>query len=713
MVVALLLGFGATSAQAAGPAAISRADGILDVFKRNPANGDLQWNEWTYWGGWMGWQSLGGPFHPDTEIGVATRNGNHFSIYARGMDNRLYQRAWDGSAWTGWIDHGGVLTGGPSAVSWDGNREDVFVRDSAGALVHRGWDPWAGWSGWINLGGVLAPGTGPAAGSRAAGDLDVAVTGTDHRLYIKRYRPASGWSDYYAVESYLSGGPSVSQIPGEGAAGRQDYHGIASNGAVVYNTWAGGGHSQWYNLDGQVSANRAPAALWWRDRPGAALRQDIFTYGTGDTTTLFHKFWTAGTGFTGWGAVPEGAVSAGNQINSDGQADAFIATFQASSEGDAVARYQALTADDRAWVDRRMAATLLDGTLYRVPNAPAVYLFENGTKQWITSPEAANDWGFDLNSQRWATGGALSQIGNGDNIDTLSLSAVDAPATDDLASAVEEEDPDIAMPAAGVKVDKTYKCTSSGSVRNAPKALAIGWCVSKNTEKDNPNVKQGYFTVTYSRPTLGMYNGWTGSNLQSCGRLLTSHALGPKPRAAEPRWGHGCGSLGVKENVFASLIADPDCVNDEWIVGDSNPYGPSDCRAGKWDMTAGEPGQYVYVKAGMTCPRYLNVDLTGSSMIGRDPIRDPVKSRDQGKFVQEAIPAGQRVIWRYLSRNRFWVMAQWVHGSHNWAFIPASCVPQPPEYQWMTKDRANRPNAKDVQLRVVRQAQGRYSRLRR
>lgn len=400
--------------------------------------------------------------------------------------------------------------------------------------------------------------------------------------------------------------------------------------------------------------------------------------------------------------------------------DAFIRSFRATTEAEAVRLYGMLSQADRDAVDARLASTTAEGRLHRAAGQPAVYLFENGAKSWITSPEAATDWGYDLGSQLRTTAGALARLANSENIDPVTTSAVDAPTSDDLGQAAEEEDPELAIPAGTVKVDKTYKCTRSGSVRNAPRALAIGWCVSKATEAKNTRVKQGYFTATFARPSIGMYNGWISGNLTSCGRLLTSHALGDRPTTAPSRWGHNCGSKGLKETDFAKLIADVECVNDEQIINDSNPFGPSQCRTEGWKMTRDEPGQYVRVKAGKSCPRYMNVNLTSTEKIAYDPIRDPSKSTDT-TFVQETIPDSptasnpnyNRVLWRYLSKNGHWVMAQWVNGSHNWAFIPADCVDQPQEIQWMTKNRDARPTAKEAQIRVLRPAQPRPSRIRR
>jgi predicted Zn-dependent protease len=51
----------------------------------------------------------------------------------------MWHKWWDGSAWRGWENLGGILTSAPAAVSWGLNRIDTFVRGTDNAMWHKWW----------------------------------------------------------------------------------------------------------------------------------------------------------------------------------------------------------------------------------------------------------------------------------------------------------------------------------------------------------------------------------------------------------------------------------------------------------------------------------------------------------------------------------------------------------------------------------------------
>jgi hypothetical protein len=57
-------------------------------------------------------------------------------VFARGQNNELLLRTWDGTRWSGWQSLGGVITSDPAAVSWGGNRLDVFAKGQNEHLWH-------------------------------------------------------------------------------------------------------------------------------------------------------------------------------------------------------------------------------------------------------------------------------------------------------------------------------------------------------------------------------------------------------------------------------------------------------------------------------------------------------------------------------------------------------------------------------------------------
>jgi hypothetical protein len=71
-----------------------------------------------------------------------------------GTDRAMYHKAWNGSAWVGYDNLGGVLTGVPCPVSWAANRLDVFGKGTDDALYHKWFS--STWQGWEDLGGIIA-----------------------------------------------------------------------------------------------------------------------------------------------------------------------------------------------------------------------------------------------------------------------------------------------------------------------------------------------------------------------------------------------------------------------------------------------------------------------------------------------------------------------------------------------------------------------------
>ena len=81
-------------------------------------------------------------------------SANRIDCFARGADNAMWHRWWDGAAWGGWESLGGVLTSDVSCTSWAPNRIDCFGRGLDNAMWHKWWDG-AAWGGWEDLGGVI------------------------------------------------------------------------------------------------------------------------------------------------------------------------------------------------------------------------------------------------------------------------------------------------------------------------------------------------------------------------------------------------------------------------------------------------------------------------------------------------------------------------------------------------------------------------------
>ena len=101
-------------------------------------------------GRWHAWKNLGGAI--TAAPAVASWGPGRLDVFARGVDNALWQRSFEG-VWSGWLYLGGTLATAPVALSSDYGRIDVFTRFTDNALHHRAYD--FSWSAWENLGATV------------------------------------------------------------------------------------------------------------------------------------------------------------------------------------------------------------------------------------------------------------------------------------------------------------------------------------------------------------------------------------------------------------------------------------------------------------------------------------------------------------------------------------------------------------------------------
>jgi hypothetical protein len=83
---------------------------------------------------WHNWESLGGIL--TSEPTVASWAAGRLDCFARGTDNAMWHKWWDGT-WHNWESLGGILMSGPAAVSWGANRIDCFARGTNNAMWHK------------------------------------------------------------------------------------------------------------------------------------------------------------------------------------------------------------------------------------------------------------------------------------------------------------------------------------------------------------------------------------------------------------------------------------------------------------------------------------------------------------------------------------------------------------------------------------------------
>ncbi|MDQ3569740.1 MAG: hypothetical protein M3396_03795 [Actinomycetota bacterium] len=258
-----------------GPDAASRDPGLLDVFARGTDNAMWQraWDGST----WRPWGSLGGVLTSDPA--AVSWGPNRLDVFARGTDNQLWHRAWDGSRWLPWEPLGGHLTSGADVASWGEGRLDVFARGTDNAMWHRAWDG-SRWRPWESLGGVLT--SDPAAVSWGPNRLDVFARGTDNQLWHRAW-DGSRWLPWEPLGGHLTSGPDVASW-GEG---RLDVFARGTDSAMWHRAWDASTWRPWESLGGVLTSD--PAAVSWGPN-----RLDVFARGTDNA--LYHRWWVP----TGW-----------------------------------------------------------------------------------------------------------------------------------------------------------------------------------------------------------------------------------------------------------------------------------------------------------------------------------------------------------------------------------------------------------------------------
>ncbi|WP_396265716.1 hypothetical protein [Halobacillus shinanisalinarum] len=78
---------------------------------------------------------------------------NRIDVFARGTDDSLYHKWWNGNQWSDWESLGGTLTSAPAVSSRRSNQLDVFVRGTNQRLYKKTWNG-SQWEEWEDLGAL-------------------------------------------------------------------------------------------------------------------------------------------------------------------------------------------------------------------------------------------------------------------------------------------------------------------------------------------------------------------------------------------------------------------------------------------------------------------------------------------------------------------------------------------------------------------------------
>jgi hypothetical protein len=227
-------------------------------------------------------KSRGTEFGDVFNISAAAWGPNRLDIFVKGTDDAMYHRYWNGSAWGGYDDLGGVLISAPAAVSWGPNRLDIFAVGTDSAMYHRYWTGTA-WGGWESLGGEID--STPCAVSWGPNRLDIFALGTDRALWHK-YWTGSAWGGWESLGGALTSPPrAVSWGPN-----RLDIFARGTDGAMWHKYWTGSAWGGWESLGGVIVGQPNPVS-WGPNR------LDIFAQGTDNA--MYHRYWT-GSAWGGW-----------------------------------------------------------------------------------------------------------------------------------------------------------------------------------------------------------------------------------------------------------------------------------------------------------------------------------------------------------------------------------------------------------------------------
>jgi hypothetical protein len=175
------------------PKAMVRSPGNLDVFVLGTDDRVYQLNGQIpiFIGPWLPLDEPAGAAGLVGDPVAASHDGNEVALFARGTDNKLWGRRWNGSVWSPWaqVVPDGVLASSPAATNSGRGGEVVFVRGTDNQLYSNERQG-AGWGGWMreSLAGNNPFQDSPTAATRPSGHIDAAVRGVNNLAYTEVYR---------------------------------------------------------------------------------------------------------------------------------------------------------------------------------------------------------------------------------------------------------------------------------------------------------------------------------------------------------------------------------------------------------------------------------------------------------------------------------------------------------------------------------------------
>jgi hypothetical protein len=268
------------------PAAASWSAARVDLFYRGIGDdGAIYQRSWDLTGPWSSPSSMGGT--TSSAPAVAAPAAGRFDLYARGADNAVWVRRYDGIGWSGWAGLGGLTYSAPAASRRLGTSiVDVFIRGAGNTIQHRyrNGNTWS--AGWTSIGAPPGGATSaPASVSAAPGRIDVFVRGADAAIWRNTWTTA--WSGWTSVGGVTSSAPAATSR----GTNRIDLFVRWVDGRVIQRYNGGSGWSGWVSLGANTTS--APAAV-----ASSSTRIDVWTRRT--TGAIQRDAWRSTTGWSGW-----------------------------------------------------------------------------------------------------------------------------------------------------------------------------------------------------------------------------------------------------------------------------------------------------------------------------------------------------------------------------------------------------------------------------
>ena len=264
------------------------------------------WN--AAWDGraWSGWVPIeGGMFAQNTPISVISPGPNSLNLFGVGGDGRMWNAAWDGSAWSGWfpIEGGMFAQNTPiSVVSLGPNSLNLFGVGGDGRVWDAAWDGSA-WSGWFPIGdGLFAQNTPISVISPGPNSLNLFGVGGDGRVWNAAW-DGSAWSGWFPIgDGLFAQNTPISVIsPGPNSL---NLFGVGGDGRVWNAAWDGSAWSGWFPIEGGMFAQNTPISVV------SLGPNSLNLFGVGGDGRVWNAAWD-GSAWSGWFPI-EGGMFAQN-----------------------------------------------------------------------------------------------------------------------------------------------------------------------------------------------------------------------------------------------------------------------------------------------------------------------------------------------------------------------------------------------------------------